>query len=115
MEATAASSDDESTDGDDDRGPAATSPRNHLLGRLAGMLGLGAKGAAIDPRAQALVTAAARDDIEEIDRLLAAGVPVDAEAAGPAQRRTAGNRVGSPFADRPSPIRNDATACRRRQ
>src|SRR5207253_279577 len=54
-----------------------------LAGRLAAMLGVGSRSAAADPKVLALVQAAAGDDTGEIDRLLAEGVAIDAEAPAP--------------------------------
>jgi len=74
-------SDDE---GDDDSGDPQVSPRGKgLTDQLAKMLGFGQQATAVDPQALALVQAAASDDSDEIARLLAAGVPVDAEAPAP--------------------------------
>ena len=78
--------DDEGFDDDDDgdRGGPAILPLRAALGeRLAQMLGADPGGATGDPQATALVQAAAGDDVTEIDRLLAEGVAVDAEAPAP--------------------------------
>jgi hypothetical protein len=71
--------------GDDDRGEGPgggelTSLRGGLAAKLAGMFGLGQRSALVDPQAKALVQAAADENLSEIDRLLAEGTAVDAEA-----------------------------------
>ena len=73
------SADDEGSD-DGDGGPAPSPLRTGLMSRLAGMLGLGGAPVAANPQVQALVNAAAQDDVNEIDRLLADGADVNAEA-----------------------------------
>jgi hypothetical protein len=50
------------------------------LGEILQVLGFGQSRAAADPQATALVEAAAAGDIDEIDRLLAEGAAIDAEA-----------------------------------
>ena len=71
-------------DGDDQEGGPHVIPlRTALAGRLAKMLGSDPRSATADPRATALVQAAANDDLDEIGRLLAEGVPIDAEAPSP--------------------------------
>jgi hypothetical protein len=71
-------------DGDDGGGGDGGAPSASLKARWAGQLSkifTAASGnVAADPQATALVEAAARDDTDEIDRLLAAGVAIDAEA-----------------------------------
>jgi len=75
---------DDDSDGDDQGGGPNLLPlRTGLAGRLAEMLGSDPHSACADPQAMALVQAAARDDTEEIDRLLAEGVAIDAEATSP--------------------------------
>lgn len=51
--------------------------RSGLLGQLGGLFGAKPRSPSKDPRSVALVQSAANDDVEEIDRLIAAGVPVD--------------------------------------
>ena len=75
--------DDESDDEDDNpKGGPNVSPSG-LAGRFAQMLGITQGSAAADPKVTALVEAAANDDTENIARLLADGVDINAEA--PAQ------------------------------
>jgi hypothetical protein len=72
--------------GDDDDaggGPGDAPRRPVLTSPLAQLLGVGPPAASADPRALALVQAAAGDDTEEMARLLAAGVAVDSEAPAP--------------------------------
>jgi hypothetical protein len=66
-------------------GPDLSSRLTGLTGRLTEMLGLDPRGASpgADPRAMALVQAAVNDNTDEIDRLLAEGAAVDAEAPAP--------------------------------
>ncbi|HEV2972291.1 MAG TPA: hypothetical protein VGY55_20115 [Pirellulales bacterium] len=71
-------------DGGDPGGGSNVIPlRTALAGRLAKMLGADPRGATADPQAMVLVQAAASDDIDEIDRLLAEGIAVEAEAPAP--------------------------------
>ncbi len=78
---------DDDGGGDHGGGTSASVLRGGLaarMGKLTEMLGLSPGGAAsADPQAVALVAAAARGDIQEIDRLLAEGVALDVEAPGP--------------------------------
>jgi hypothetical protein len=69
--------DDEEESDDDGSGPRSSVP---LPGNLAAMFGLASPTAAADPQAAALVAAAAAGDVAELDRLIAAGTPVDVEA-----------------------------------
>jgi hypothetical protein len=73
----------EGVDDGDDGGPNLLARRPDSTNLLAGMLGLDSRGASADPQVKALVQAAARDDVDEISRLLAAGVAIDAEAPAP--------------------------------
>lgn len=75
-------SDDEGDGDDDGGGPVAAPPAVGLMGRLAKMFGVGAADAGA-PKSAALVQAAASDDVETIERLLAEGVAVDGEAPAP--------------------------------
>jgi hypothetical protein len=68
---------------DDDGGPSGTPQREGLVERLAKRFGFVPGGAPADPRVTALVQAAAAGNTDEIDRLLADGVPIDAEAPAP--------------------------------
>ncbi|HVC97804.1 MAG TPA: ankyrin repeat domain-containing protein [Pirellulales bacterium] len=71
-------------EGDDDDGGLNVARRvKGLAGPLAQMLGFGPRATDADPQALALVQAATDDDPDEIARLLAAGVAVDAEAPAP--------------------------------
>ena len=65
---------------DQGSGPNIATLRASLVGRLAKVLGSDARSADADPKVLALVQAAAADDTSEIDRLLAEGVGIDAEA-----------------------------------
>ena len=69
---------DDDDDDDDDlgNGPNISSMR----AKLAEMFGPDPRGASADPKAMALVQAAVGDEIDEIDRLVAEGVAIDAEA-----------------------------------
>lgn len=62
---------------------SAVPPQPDLEAALARVLGSDLSHSSADPRAPALVQAAASGDCDEIDRLLADGVAVDAEAPGP--------------------------------
>jgi hypothetical protein len=68
--------------GFDGGGPQILSFRAGLANRLASMFGPSPSGPS-DPQAEALVQAAACGDVDEIDRLLAAGVDVNVEAPAP--------------------------------
>src|SRR5438876_324114 len=83
------SSDDD--DDDDGGGPDDSSLRGAMAGRMAQMFSSGPGGAPTDPQVTALVQAAVKGDTDEIDRLLSAGVSIDAE--GPAA--LAGPRTGA--------------------
>jgi hypothetical protein len=73
--------DSDDDDGDDDGdGPQLLSMRQGLAARLTEMLGGARPGPDADPQASALVQAAVKGEVAEIDRLLAAGAAVDAEA-----------------------------------
>jgi hypothetical protein len=75
--------DEDDEDGEDSDGERNILPlRGNMLGPLAQLLGSDPRKVTADPQAQALVQAAQQDDVAEIDRLLAEGVPVDAEAPG---------------------------------
>jgi hypothetical protein len=74
-------SDDDSDD--DDGSPSGSPLRAGLMERLAKHFGFDLGGAPADPRVTALVQAAARGETGEIDRLLADGVPIEAEAPAP--------------------------------
>jgi Ankyrin repeats (many copies) len=74
---------DDEGDGGDLGGPNALSSRPGLAGRLADMLGAEPRGTAADPQGTALVAAAAADDTDQIDRLLAEGVAIDVQAPAP--------------------------------
>ena len=77
--ATDASDDDD----DDDGGPIIIPRGPALAGRLAQMLGGTTQATAADPKVAALVRGAVEDDSAAIERLLAEGTPVDAEAPAP--------------------------------
>ena len=72
-------------DGGDDpgSGPNISRIQTGVAGQLAKMFGSEKPGAPSDPQANALVQAAADDDVEAIDRLLACGAMVNSEAPGP--------------------------------
>jgi hypothetical protein len=74
---------DDDNDDDDDGGPSGSPLGAGLFERLAKRYGLVPGGAPADPRATALVQAAASGKTGEIDRLLADGVAIDAEAPAP--------------------------------
>src|SRR5262245_36740962 len=74
--------DDECDDDDDGDGPQILSMREGLASRMTQMLAADPR-AKVDPQATALVQAAVKGDVAEIDRLLAAGVAVDAEGLAP--------------------------------
>jgi Ankyrin repeats (3 copies) len=80
---SSAPGDDDDSDDDDDgpRGGPNVSPAA-LADRFAKMYGIKQDSTAADPKAAALVEAAADDDTESIARLLAEGVDIDAEAPG---------------------------------
>jgi hypothetical protein len=76
--------DGDDDDGDENRG----GPRQRLAALTKGMAGqlaqlFNPRAASADPQAASLVAAAAAGDIAEIDRLLASGVAIDAEAPAP--------------------------------
>jgi Ankyrin repeats (3 copies) len=96
-------SDDDDNDGDNDDdsddGPRnILSMRSGLANKLAAMFSGGTSATTSDPQAMALVQAAARDDEKEIDRLLAAGATVDADAPGSLPEGQAGAGLGKLFA-----------------
>jgi hypothetical protein len=68
---------------DDFGGGGAFPPQTDLEAALAQVLGSDLSHSSTDPRASALVQAATSGDCAEVDRLLADGVAVDAEASGP--------------------------------
>ena len=68
---------------DDDGGPGGSPLGAGLMEQLAKRFGLVPGGAPADPRATALVQAAANGNTGEIDRLLADGVAIDADAPVP--------------------------------
>jgi hypothetical protein len=71
-------------DGDDEGGGPNVLPlRAGLAGRLAEMFGSDPHAAPADPKVTALVEAAAGGDTDQIDRLLAEGVAIDADAPAP--------------------------------
>jgi hypothetical protein len=72
--------DEEDDGGEDDDGPTLLPHGKGLSDSFARMLGTMQAGAPADPQVTALAEAAVRGDTEEIDRLVAAGVPIDAEA-----------------------------------
>jgi hypothetical protein len=74
---------DDDDDGDDDGGPSGSPLGAGLIERLAKRFGFDPGGAPADPQVTALVQAAAAGDTDQIDRLLAEGVAIDAEAPGP--------------------------------
>jgi hypothetical protein len=74
---------DDNDDDDDDGGPSGSPLGTGLIERLAKRYGLVPAGAPADPRVTALVQAAAGGNTGEIDRLLADGVAIDAEAPAP--------------------------------
>lgn len=78
---TGGSDDDDGDDGDDGDGPQILSMQEGMAKRLTDMLG-GDPRASANPQATALVAAAVKGDVAEIDRLLDAGVAADAEAPG---------------------------------
>jgi hypothetical protein len=73
----------EEDDHDDDDGPSGSPLGAGLIERLAKRFGLVPAGAPADPQVTALVQAAAKGDTGEIDRLLGAGVAIEAEAPAP--------------------------------
>jgi hypothetical protein len=80
--------DDDGGDGDDEgpRGGSdilASGAGAGLGSRLARMLGVVSPDTTGDPQVEALIAAATRGDTDEIDRLLADGVEIDAEAPTP--------------------------------
>jgi hypothetical protein len=75
--------DEDGDDDDDDGGPKVLPLRANLADRLAQMLGSEPHSAPADPQVAALVQAAAAGDTDTIDRLLADGVAIDAEAPAP--------------------------------
>jgi ankyrin repeat protein len=70
-------------DDDGDGGPKLLPSSKGLPAGFAQMLGALQQGDTVDPQVQTLVEAAARGDTGEIDRLVAAGVPIDSEAPIP--------------------------------
>ncbi|MBI3863514.1 MAG: hypothetical protein HY290_16610 [Planctomycetia bacterium] len=77
--------DDEGDDFDDDGdgGPGVSPLQARLAGQVAKMFGAAVGPPSADPGATALVQAAADDDGDEIDRLLADGVAIETEAPAP--------------------------------
>ena len=75
--------DDDDDDDDDDGGPDGSTPDAGLIERLTKRFGLVTETGSADPKVTALVQAASRGDVAEIDRLLAEGVAVNAEAPAP--------------------------------
>jgi hypothetical protein len=73
--------DEDNDDGDDGEGPQHLSIRQGMTARLTEMLGVDPRASA-NPQATALVAAAVKGDVSEIDRLLSAGVAADVEAPG---------------------------------
>src|SRR5207244_2819252 len=71
---------DDDSDDDDDGGLSGSPLGPGLIERLTKRFGLVPGGAPADPRVTALVQAAATGNTAEIDRLLADGVAIDAEA-----------------------------------
>lgn len=71
---------DDEPDGMDDEGPSGSPLPTGMMERLAKRFGFDMGDTPVDPQAQSLVQAAATGDIEAIDRLLAAGANVEAEA-----------------------------------
>ena len=74
---------DDDNDDDEDGGPSGSPLGAGLFERLSKRFGLVPRDAPADPRETALVQAAASGDTGEIDRLLADGVAIDAEAPAP--------------------------------
>jgi hypothetical protein len=75
---------DDGGDGDDHGGgPSADSLGAGLARRFAATLGSDQRSATADPEVMSLVQATVGDDIDAIDRLLAKGVAIDAEAPAP--------------------------------
>jgi hypothetical protein len=72
---------------DDDGGPSGSPLQSGLIERLAKRFGFDPTGAPADPQASALVQAAASGNADEIARLLAEGVAIDAEAPAPLHGR----------------------------
>jgi hypothetical protein len=84
-------------DDDDDGGGSGGRPdisqlREAMAGRFAQMLGSHGGGAA-DPQVSALVQAAVKGDLAEMDRLIAVGVAIDAEAPAELAGQPAGGMV----------------------
>jgi hypothetical protein len=78
--------DDSEDDGDGDEPGSPSNDervRALLAGRVGQMFGGPQASATVDPQVQALVDAAHRGDVAEIEKLLAAGVPIDAQAPSP--------------------------------
>jgi hypothetical protein len=74
---------------DDDGGPRDSHLQTGLMERLAKRYGFLLEAGPVDPQARDLVQAAARGDVDEIDRLLAQGAAVDAEGPAPLPRSQA--------------------------
>jgi hypothetical protein len=74
---------DDDDDDDDDGDPSGSPLGAGLIERLAKRFGFDLGGAPADPQATALVHAAAAGNTDGIDRLLAEGVAIEAEAPGP--------------------------------
>jgi hypothetical protein len=70
-------------DDDDDGGPSVSAMQAGLMELLAKHYGFAPGSAPADPQLTALVQAAARGDMAEIDRLLAGGVAINGEAPAP--------------------------------
>jgi hypothetical protein len=68
---------------DEDDGPNILPLRTPTADQLTAMLRQVSRGAPADPQATALVEAAARNDVDEIDRLVSAGADIDAEGPAP--------------------------------
>ncbi|MBI3408335.1 MAG: ankyrin repeat domain-containing protein [Planctomycetes bacterium] len=92
-----ADDDDDEDGGDNDGGPNLLPLPTDLASRMVKMLGADPSSAPADPQVAALVEAAARDDMDEIDRLLTAGVAIEAEAPAPLSGAQPGAGLGKLF------------------
>ncbi len=87
---------DDDDDGDDS-GPAILPMRGGRANQLVQMLETDRHRASADPQVLALVQAAAQDDVDAIDRLLATGVGIDVEAPAPIPGEQPGAGLGLVF------------------
>ncbi len=74
---------DDGVDDDDGDGPSGSAPEAGLIERLTKRYGLVSEPGSADPNVTALVEAASRGDVAEINRLFAGGADINGEAPAP--------------------------------